>query len=125
MPSTPPSSATSSDSDINCQATLPRFGAEREANRQFLLARLGAHEEQVRDVRAGDEQDEADGAEQNPQHVADVADDVDVERTDQRPNRASSNIFLVKPGGSGKRSVSDGSRRATSALACSMLTRRA
>ena len=38
------------------------------------------------------------------------------------PNRASSNIFRVKPGGSGKRSVSDGIRRATSALACSMVT---
>ncbi len=61
-----------------------RFGAEREANRQFLLAGLGAHQEQVGDVRTRDQQHQSDGAEQNPQHGADVADDIDFERPHQR-----------------------------------------
>ncbi len=64
---------------------LPRFGAERETNRQLLLTRLGAHEKQVRDVRARHEQHESDGAKQDPQHAADVADDIDIERPHQRP----------------------------------------
>ena len=115
--------ATSSDSDINCQATRLRFGAERQPDRQLLLARLGAHEEQVRDVGAGDDQHEPDCAKKNPQHAADVADDIDVQRTHERlRSRASSNIFCVKPGGNGKRDVSDGSSRATSALACAIVT---
>ena len=84
MPSTPPISAIEQRLRHQLPGHLPRFGAERQANRQLLLARLGAHQEQVGDVRARDEQHEADGAEQNPQHVADVADDIDVERTHQR-----------------------------------------
>ena len=35
-------------------------GAEGGADRELLLPPLGAHEEEVRDVGAGDEQDEAD-----------------------------------------------------------------
>ena len=100
----------------------PGFGAEREADRQLLLPRLGAHQEQVGDVRARDQQHEADRAEQNPQHRADVADHINSSGRTSDPNRASSNIFCVKPGGSGKRSVSDGSNRSTSALACAMVT---
>ena len=38
------------------------------------------------------------------------------------PIRASSNIFFVKPGGSGKRSTSVGSSRSISALAWAMVT---
>ena len=38
------------------------------------------------------------------------------------PIRASSNIFLLKPGGAGKRSNERGNRRATSASACVMVT---
>ena len=44
--------------------------AERRAHRQFLLARLGADQEQVRDVAAGDEQHHADGRHQDPQNLA-------------------------------------------------------
>ena len=62
-----------------------RARAERGVDRQLLLPRLGAHQEQVGDVRAGDQQDEPDRAEQHPQHPADVADDVDRQRPDVRP----------------------------------------
>ena len=44
---------------------------------ELLLPRLGAHQEEVGDVRARDEQDDADRAEEHPQHAPDVADDVD------------------------------------------------
>ncbi len=63
---------------------LLRFGAERQPDRQLLLARFGAHEEEIGDIRARDEQDQGDRAEENPQHLADVADDIDVEWPDER-----------------------------------------
>ena len=44
--------------------------------RELLLAALGAHQEQVRDVGAGDQQDDAHCAEQDPEHLTDIADDV-------------------------------------------------
>ncbi len=63
---------------------LPRdsapAGAERGMNREFLLPRFGPHEEQVRDVRAGDEQHEADGPEEHPKDAPDVADHVNRQR---------------------------------------------
>ena len=46
--------------------------AERAADSDFALAGLGAHQEQVRDVRARHEQHEGDRAEQNPQGTRDV-----------------------------------------------------
>ena len=48
-------------------------GAERRANRQLRLARRRTREQQVGDVRAGHEQDEADGAEQDQERRPDVA----------------------------------------------------
>ena len=56
-------------------------GAERRANGQFRLARRGAREEQVGDVRAGHEQHEADGAEQDQERRPDVAQHHVVERS--------------------------------------------
>ena len=47
-------------------------GAERGPDREFLLAALGANQQQIRDVRAGDEQNQPDGSHQHPQHGADV-----------------------------------------------------
>ena len=65
--------------------------AERGADRDLALAARGAHQQQVRDVRARDQQHEADGAEQHEQrlpHVADehLADRIDAERC-VRPER--------------------------------------
>ena len=54
----------------------PAAGAKRGADRVLLLPRLGAREQQVGQVGAGDEQDEAHGALQHPQRGADAADDV-------------------------------------------------
>jgi hypothetical protein len=59
-------------------------GAERGAQRELLLASFGAHEKQVRHVRAGNEQHEAHGAEQDPQRGTDVTDEVPGERPDIR-----------------------------------------
>ena len=56
-----------------------RAGAERGTNRQFLLPRLGSHEEQVRDVRARDEEDQPDRPHQDPQHRSHVADEIVLE----------------------------------------------
>ena len=43
---------------------------ERRPHRELLLPALGAHEEQVRDVAARDQQHDADGGQQNPQDLA-------------------------------------------------------
>ncbi len=43
----------------------PAAGADREADRHLPTARRGAREEQCRDVRAGDEENEGDGAEEH------------------------------------------------------------
>ena len=53
----------------------PRPGAHGDANGEFTLAAGGADEEQIGDVGAGDEQDEADGSEQDEERGAHVADD--------------------------------------------------
>jgi hypothetical protein len=53
----------------------PRDGesarAERAANRHLAPSGVGADQEQVGDVRAGDEQDEPDGGEQYPEGAFD------------------------------------------------------
>jgi len=46
--------------------------AERGANRELALARFGTREDQVGQVRARDEEDEADGSLQHPQCRADA-----------------------------------------------------
>jgi hypothetical protein len=49
-------------------------------NRQLLLPRFGSNQNQIRDVRARDQQDEADGAEEHPEHASDIADHIGRER---------------------------------------------
>ncbi len=51
-------------------------GAERGTHGELLMAPFRAHQEQVRDVAAGDEQHDADGCQQNPENLSDVADHV-------------------------------------------------
>ncbi len=49
--------------------------AERRSNRELFVASLCAHEQEVRDVRAGDEKNEHHRALENPERFAHVADD--------------------------------------------------
>ena len=58
----------------------PPAGAECRVDGELLLPAFGAHQKQVRDVGARDQQDDADRAEQNPEYLADIADDVGGER---------------------------------------------
>jgi hypothetical protein len=48
-------------------------GTERPPHRDLPLPRLGTNQEQIRNVRAGDEQDHAHGAQQDPQRRRDAA----------------------------------------------------
>jgi hypothetical protein len=57
-------------------------GAERDAHGDFALPRFGACEHEAGDVGAGDEQHEADGAEQHEQRLAEVAEEFPFERRD-------------------------------------------
>ncbi len=53
----------------------PRRGADRGTHRDLTTAGIGAREQEVDDVGAGDQQDDRDGAEQDEQRAADVAGD--------------------------------------------------
>ena len=57
--------------------------AERNAHRHLALARFRANQTEVRDVPAGDEQHHDDGAEENPQRLAHVADQILEHRPDE------------------------------------------
>ena len=59
-------------------------GAERRTDRDLALPAFGAREQQVRHVRAGDEQQKRDRAEQQPDGAADGADDFVGEREHHR-----------------------------------------
>ena len=71
--------------ELDEQAAAAR--AERGADRELLLPRLRSREQQVGEVRAGDEQHEPDGALQDPQRRRHVADDVVLERVVPQPVR--------------------------------------
>ena len=51
-------------------------GAERRAHGKFAMARFGAGQQQVRQIRAGDEQHEADGDLQHPDRLTGLAKDL-------------------------------------------------
>ena len=70
----------------------PPAGAQGEADRELAGARLRAHEEQVGDVHAGDQQQDPDRAQQEPQRRPDVAHDGLEERDDQGPEAALGEI---------------------------------
>ena len=57
-------------------------GAERDAHGDLALPRFGAGEHEAGDVGAGDEQHEADGAEQHEQRLPQVAEEFPIERRD-------------------------------------------
>ena len=56
--------------------------AEGDAQGVFLASRFGAELEQIRDVHAGDQQDEADGAEQRVQKLPGAAEEILMKRED-------------------------------------------
>jgi hypothetical protein len=62
------------------RARRPQLAPRATRTGQLLLAALDTHEQQVRDVRAGDEQHEHDRAHEDPRDVADVAHEVLLER---------------------------------------------
>ena len=62
---------------------------KRRTHGEFLLASFRAHQEQVRHVPAGDEQHDADGGQENPQDLPDVADHVIGQRAHVRPQLQS------------------------------------
>ena len=99
---------------------LPRetsaAGAERRPDGELVMPVLRAHEHEVRDVRAGDHEHDPDRAHQHPQHVADVAHQLLLERPHQRC-RSDANAERSMPGNEGHASSQIGSMRAMSALA--------
>ena len=79
------STASSRLSVSSCRDEPPAAGAERAAHRHLARACAGAREQQVGDVDAGDQQHEADRAQQHEQPVLYVADHLRVERADGNP----------------------------------------
>ena len=83
-PSTPPAVASTTLSTRNCGTTW-RATRRAPTGPQLALPDRAAREQQVRDVRAGDEQHEADRAEQQPERRDRVrVEEVVLERLDAR-----------------------------------------
>ena len=68
-PSAPPASASSTLSDSSARAMRPRLAPSAARIASSCWRAFGAHQEQVRDVAAGDQQHDADGRQENPQHL--------------------------------------------------------
>ena len=75
-PAAPPSSAEQHAFGQQLPHQPLPAGAERGADRDFLLPPGGARQQQVRDVRAGDQQHQRHRAEQHEHRAAHVADDL-------------------------------------------------
>ena len=67
-------------------------GAHRRADRDLPLADGRAHQQQVRDIRARDQQDEGDRAQQHPQRRPHVADDDLLHRLDAEAALAAQRV---------------------------------
>ena len=76
-------------------------GAERRPNRELALPRGGAGEQQVRDVGAGDQQDEAHRTEQDDQRPLDVTHDLFVHRHQADSGPGVRWIRFLQPRGDG------------------------
>ncbi len=70
-PRIPPSTLSITLSTSSCRTTRQRLAPSARADRRLARALNRARQQQVRDVRARDQQDEADGAEQRVQDHAD------------------------------------------------------
>ena len=76
-------------------------GSERDADGDLLLARRRAREQQVRDVRARDEQDERHGAHHDQHRASHVADDGFDERHDVDREGSVALVLVPNPRGDG------------------------
>ena len=81
-PSAVPTAAITRLSASICRTSCPRLGADRGADRELAAAPGGAHDQQVRHVRAGDQQDERDRAHQRQNRRPHVADQIVEHRHD-------------------------------------------
>ena len=63
---------------------VPAPGAQRRANRELLLASFRSHQQEIGDVGAGDQQHDADGAHQHPQHLTHIAHHILLHRPKRR-----------------------------------------
>ena len=98
-------------------------GAEGGADGEFLAAAVGAHEEEVGDVGAGNQQDHADGAHEDPEGGADVAEQVVFEEAEVGADACFLEHFDAEAaGGGGNFWLAMGSMRATSAVAWARVT---
>ena len=85
-------------------------GAERRAHRQLLLTSFGAHQQQVRHIRAGDQQHHADRAHQHPQHRSDVADQIVLQQAESRLQLRVIEHLGAEAGECGKAAEADGNQ---------------
>ena len=75
----------------------PPSRAERRSRRELLLTSLHSHEQQIGDVRAGNQQHDADRSHEDPECVRHVADDILLERCEVGPDSRALEQFLVEP----------------------------
>ena len=83
-PSRPPASDSIRLSTRSWPVNPRPARAQGGADGQLLTAALGPHQQQVGDVGAGQQQDDADRAQEHPERAADVADDVADQRLQRR-----------------------------------------
>ena len=81
-PSAPPASASTHAFDEELRDDAAAAGAEGDAHGDLALTRQRARQQQVGDVRARDQQDEADGAGENQHGAAHAADHLFLQRHD-------------------------------------------
>ncbi len=91
-PSTPPGHAEHHAFGEQLAHDARTFRAKRGADGEFALPSGGAHQQQVGDVGAGNQQDESHGAQQNEQRLAGVSDN----RVAQRLNSESTLLICLR-----------------------------
>ena len=96
--------------------------AQSGADRQLLAASLNPDQQQVRNIRAGNQQHQGNRTHQHPQHIAHIADNIVLQRPEIRRNLCLLKEAALKPSGAGKLRRTTGNSRAMSALACSIVT---
>ena len=84
IPAAADTAVSTSDSPRKYSVTRPRPAPERFAHGELALTAVGPNENEVRDVRARDEQHHAGGRGHDPQRLRDAAGHVILERRDER-----------------------------------------
>jgi hypothetical protein len=98
-PAAPPTSDSTTLSATSCRSRRRRLGAERGAHRDLARARGRAHQQQVGDVGAGDQQHEPDRAHEDQQRRLHVADDLVAHRRqlDRQPRAVGLGVLRLQP----------------------------